>query len=98
MWHQSLQGADQRHSRISCMSSPYSVIDQPVSTKRFFRQLLKKNRGEPRKILTDKLRSFGIAHQELIPDAIHDTSEYANNSPELSHQPMRARERGKQVV
>ncbi|MEO2175435.1 MAG: DDE-type integrase/transposase/recombinase, partial [bacterium] len=49
---------------------------------------------EPRKIVTDKLRSYGVAHRELIPDTIHDTSQYANNRAELSHQPTRVRERG----
>ena len=42
----------------------------------------------------DKLGSYGVAHRELIPDAIHDTSRYANNRAELSHQPTRVRERG----
>ena len=64
------------------------------AAKRFFKRLLKKNRGEPRKIVTDKLRSYGVAHRELIPDTIHDTSQYANNKSELSHQPTRVRERG----
>jgi putative transposase len=64
------------------------------AAKRFFKRLLKKNRGEPRKIITDKLRSYGVAHRELIPDSIHDTSQYANNKSELSHQPTRVRERG----
>ena len=44
--------------------------------------------------MTDKLRSYGVAHRELIPDSIHDTSQYANNKSELSHQPTRVRERG----
>ena len=48
---------------------------------------------EPRKIVTDKLRSYGVAHRDLIPDTIHDTSQYANNRAELSHQPTRLRER-----
>ena len=61
--------------------------------KRFFRRLLKTHRSEPRKIVTDKLRSYGVAHRELIPDTIHDTSQYANNRAELSHQPTRVRER-----
>jgi putative transposase len=65
-----------------------------AAAKRFFKRLLKKHRGEPRKIVTDKLRSYGVAHRELIPDAIHDTSKYANNRAELSHQPTRVRERG----
>ena len=44
--------------------------------------------------MTDKLRSYGVAHQALVPEAIHDTSQYANNRAELSHQPTRVRERG----
>ena len=64
------------------------------AAKRFFKRLLKTHRDEPRKIVTDKLRSYGVAHRELIPDSIHDTSQYANNRAELSHQPTRVRERG----
>ncbi len=63
------------------------------AAKRFFKRLLKIHRNEPRKIVTDKLRSYGVAHRELIPDTIHDTSQYANNRVELSHQPTRVRER-----
>ena len=65
-----------------------------AAAKRFFKRLLRNNRGEPRKIVTDKLRSYGVAHRELIPDTIHDTSQYANNRAELSHQLTRVRERG----
>ena len=64
------------------------------AAKRFFKRLLKVHRNDPRKIVTDKLRSYGVAHRELIPDTIHDTSQYANNRAELSHQPTRVRERG----
>ncbi len=64
------------------------------AAKRFFKRLLRKHRGEPRKIVTDKLRSYNVAHRELIPETIHDTSQYANNRCELSHQPTRVRERG----
>ncbi len=63
------------------------------AAKRFFKRLLKTHRNEPRKIVTDKLRSYGVAHRELIPDTIHDTSQYANNRAELSHQPTRVIER-----
>ena len=64
-----------------------------AAAKRFFKRLLKKHQAEPRKIVTDKLRSYGVAHRELIPNTIHDTSQYANNRAELSHQPTRVRER-----
>ena len=64
------------------------------AAKRFFKRLLRVHKGEPRKIVTDKLRSYGVAHRELIPETIHDTSQYANNRAELSHEPTRVRERG----
>lgn len=64
------------------------------AAKRFFKRLLHKYKGEPRKIVTDKLRSYGVAHRELIPETIRDTSQYANNRCELSHEPTRVRERG----
>ena len=64
------------------------------TAKRFFNRLLKTHRHEPRRIVTDKLGSYGVAHRELIPDSIHDKSRYANNRAELSHQPTRTRERG----
>ena len=64
------------------------------AAKRFFKRLLRASGNEPRRIVTDKLRSYGVAHRELIPDTIHDTSQYANNRAELSHQPTRVRERG----
>ncbi len=64
------------------------------AAKRFFRRLLRKNHGEPRKIVTDKLRSYGVAHRELIPETIHETTQNANNRAELSHEPTRVREQG----
>ena len=65
-----------------------------ATAKRFFRRLLRSNAGEPRKIVTDKLRSYGVAHRELIPDTIHISDRYANNTAEQSHEPTRVRERG----
>ncbi len=64
------------------------------AAKRFFKRLLNRHQGEPRKIVTDKWRSYGVAHRELIPDVIHDTCQYANNRAEPIHQPTRVRERG----
>ena len=64
------------------------------AAKRFFKRLLKSHGGEPRKIVTDKLGSYRVAHRELIPEVIHDMSQYANNRCELSHEPTRVRERG----
>jgi len=64
------------------------------AAKRFFRRLLKKYHDEPRIIVTDKLGSYRVAHREVFPDAVHNTSQYANNRAELSHEPTRVREHG----
>ena len=49
------------------------------AAKRFFRRLLVRHEDEPRQIVADKLKSYGVARRELMPEAIHDTSQYANN-------------------
>jgi putative transposase len=55
-----------------------------AAAKRFFRRLLRSNSGEPRKIVTDKLRSYAVAHRELIANTIHVSDRYSNNSAEQS--------------
>jgi len=47
----------------------------------------------PRVIVTDKLRSYAAAKREIMPSAEHRRSKYLNNRAEVSHQPMRRRER-----
>ena len=77
------------------------VVDVYLQTRRdeaaairFFKRLIRSHQSEPRKIVTDKLRSYGVAHRELIPEAIHDISQYANNRAEQSHEATSVRERG----
>jgi putative transposase len=65
-----------------------------AAAKRFFRRLLRSHGGEPRKIVTDKLRSYPVAHREIIPESIHVNDRYANNRAEQSHEATRVRERG----
>jgi putative transposase len=65
-----------------------------AAAKRFFMRLLHSHGGEPRKIVTDKLRSYGVAHRELIPETIHSTEQYENNRAEQSHEATGVRERG----
>jgi putative transposase len=65
-----------------------------AAAKRFFKRLLRSHGGEPRKIVTDKLQSYGVAHREVIPEAIHSTEQYENNRAEQSHEATRVRERG----
>ena len=65
-----------------------------AAAKRFFKRLLRTHGNELRKIVTDKLRSYGVAHRELIPETIHSTQQYENNRAEQSHEATRVRERG----
>ncbi len=63
------------------------------AAERFFRKLLKGQGSEPRRLVTDKLRSYGAARRSTMPSVVHDTARYANNRAEVSHQPTRQRER-----
>ena len=60
---------------------------------RFFRTLLKNQRHVPRRLITDKLRSYSAACRTVMPSVLHCTDQYANNRAEVSHQPTRQRER-----
>jgi len=73
---------------------PQAKRDGAVA-KRFLKRLLRSHGNEPRKIVTDKLRSYGVAHRELIPNSIHVNNRYANNRAEQSHEATRVRERGR---
>ena len=60
---------------------------------RFFRKLLKRQGCVPRRLITDKLRSYPAACRTVMPSVVHMTDQYANNRAEVSHQPIRQRER-----
>ena len=59
---------------------------------RFFRTLLKTSGRVPRRLVTDGLGSYRAAHRVVMPSVVHDTTRYANNRAEVSHQPTRRRE------
>jgi putative transposase len=63
------------------------------AAERFFRKLLKGQEREPRRLVTDKLRSYEAALRTIMPSVVHDTECYANNRAEVSHEPIRQRER-----
>ena len=76
------------------------VIDILVQSRRdrraaarFFRKLLKGQGREPRRLITDKLRSYASAHRTVMLSVVHSTRQYENNRAEVSHQPTRQRER-----
>ena len=103
MWHLdevfiSIRG--QRHYLWRAVDQDGDVLDILVQRRRdgraaelFFRKLLKGQGSEPRRLITDKLGSYGMAHRVVMPSIVHDTTRYANNCAELSHEPTRQRER-----
>jgi putative transposase len=54
---------------------------------------MKKTGAMPRVVVTDRLRSYGATHREVMPCVEHRPSKYLNNRAENSHQPTRQRER-----
>jgi len=64
-----------------------------AAAKRFFKRLLTGLKFNPRRIITDGLRSYGVARREILPEVRHRTSRYLNNRAENFHRPTRRRER-----
>ena len=64
-----------------------------TAAKRFFKHLLRGLQYKPRRLITDGLRSYGVAQRAILPDVRHRTSRYLNNRAENSHRPTRRRER-----
>ena len=62
--------------------------DRPAAA-RFFRKLLKGQRSVPRRLVTDKLRSYSSALRTVMPSVVHGTRQYENNRADVSHQPTR---------
>lgn len=76
------------------------VLDEIVQTrrdtkaaKRLLIRLLKKQGLRPKRIITDKLRSYGAAKRQVMPDVGHRSHKGLNNRAENSHLPLRKRER-----
>ncbi|MBL0374330.1 IS6 family transposase [Rhizobium sp. KVB221] len=76
------------------------VIDEIVqarrdtkAAKRLLVELLKKQGMTPKRIVTDKLRSYGAARRDVMPAVEHRSHKGLNNRAENSHLPLRKRER-----
>ena len=76
------------------------VLDVLVQSRRnkhaamkLMRQLLKKYAFVPERLVTDDLRAYGAAFQDLGMERRHERGRLKNNRTENSHQLMRRRER-----
>ncbi|UVK49892.1 IS6 family transposase (plasmid) [Mesorhizobium sp. AR02] len=79
------------------------VLDEIVQTRRntkaarrLLTRLLKKQGLPPKRTITDKLRSYGAAQRQVMPNVEHRSHKGLNNRAENSHLPFRKRERTRQ--
>ncbi|SCY89117.1 putative transposase [Rhizobium sp. NFACC06-2] len=63
------------------------------AAKRLLVRLLKKQGLSPKRIVSDKLRSYGAARRDVMPGVEHRSHKGLNNRAENSHVPLRKRER-----
>ncbi|UZF94879.1 IS6 family transposase [Bosea sp. NBC_00550] len=75
------------------------VLDEIIQTRRdtkaarrLLRRLLKKQGCPPRRMITDKLGSYGAARHQIMPVIEHRSHKGLNNRAENSHLPLRRRE------
>ncbi|ERP96377.1 hypothetical protein Q669_28825 [Labrenzia sp. C1B10] len=76
------------------------VLDEIVQTRRntkaarrLLTRLLKKQGITPKRMITDKLRSYGAARRQVMPTVEHRSHKGLNNRAESSHVRWRKRER-----
>jgi putative transposase len=90
----------ERHYLWRAVDQDGNVLDTLMQRRRdkqaaktFFRKLLKGLTYVPRVIITDKLKSYGVAKRDILPGGEHRQHRYLNNRAENSHHPTRQRER-----
>ena len=90
----------QRHFLWRAVDQDGDVIDillqrrkDKCAAKRFFRKILMHQGETPRRMITDKLRSYAAARREIMPSVEQCQNRYANNRCEGSHQHTRQHER-----
>jgi putative transposase len=92
--------ADKKHWLWRAVDQDGYVLDEIVqnhrntkAAKRLLTRLMKKQGIAPKRIITDKLSSYGAARRRVLPRVEHRSQKGLNNRAENSHLPLRKRER-----
>jgi putative transposase len=100
IWMRSWLPSAGEHIGFGAVDQDGYVLDEIVQTRRNTKaaerlliRLLKKQGLAPRRIITDKLRSYGAAKRDVMPAVEHRSQKGLNNRAESSHLPLRKRER-----
>ena len=79
------------------MDQEGQIIDVPVSprrdltaARRFFGRAITAH-GRPEEVVTDLAQALETVVEGLLPDALHNTDQYANNRVECDHGRLKAR-------
>jgi putative transposase len=93
----------QRHWLWRAVDQDGYVLDEIVqnrrntkAARRLLTRLMRKQGMLPKRMITDKLRSYGAARRQVMPDVEHRSHKGLNNRAENSHLPLRKRERSMQ--
>jgi putative transposase len=92
--------AGEKHWLWRAVDQDGYVLDEIVqmrrdtkAAKRLLTRLMKKQGMAPKRIITDKLSSYGAARRQVMPSVEHRSHKGLNNRAENSHLPLRKRER-----
>ncbi len=86
-WQYVYRAVDQHGQVIDVLVSPKR---DAAAARRFFARATARH-GRPDEVTTDKSPTLASVIGELLPDALHDTTQYANNRIESDHGRLKAR-------
>jgi len=86
-WRYVYRAVDQHGQDIDVMVSDRR---DTAAARRFFTACLNAG-GSPREVTTDRAPTLARAIDELMPGALHDTEQYANNRIECDHGRLKSR-------
>ena len=86
-WRYVYRAVDQNGQAIDVFVSRERALK---AAKKFFTSVIAAH-GQPAEITTDRAHALVRVFAELLPDALHDTTQYANNRVEADHGRLKAR-------
>ncbi|MGZ2402918.1 IS1 family transposase [Rhizobium ruizarguesonis] len=99
IWRRAWQEGGRKHWLWRAVDQDGYVLDEIVqarrdsqAARRLLVRLLKKQGLTPKRIVTDKLRSYGAARREVMAAVEHRSHKGLNNRAENSHLPLRKRD------
>jgi IS6 family transposase len=87
-WQYLYRAVDQFGQVVDVFLSPQR---DARAARRFLAGAIASTQSEPREVVTDRARAYPGVLDELLPGALHDVGQYANNRVEADHGRLKAR-------